>query len=208
MNLNIHGQLESSRVNGPGNRAIVWFKGCDLSCPNCFNPESHSRTEGTCWLTEELSDWVVSIPDIEGVTFSGGEPMQQAPALLDLILKIRDKRSDLTIGMFTGYTIFEVHEGKFHWFDDEGTIQSGSRALWESIAYELDFAIMGRYNYKLPSKNPMLGSSNQKIHLFKHYYSFQDFEPQATEVIISPDGKLVNITGFPTSNKLVEGLTT
>ena len=37
----IHSMLPRSAVNGPGERAVVWFQGCDLHCRGCFNPASH-----------------------------------------------------------------------------------------------------------------------------------------------------------------------
>jgi len=37
----IHSMLLRSGVNGPGERAVVWFQGCDLHCRGCFNPASH-----------------------------------------------------------------------------------------------------------------------------------------------------------------------
>src|ERR1700691_3577776 len=30
-----------SRANGPGRRAVLWFQGCTLNCPGCFNQASH-----------------------------------------------------------------------------------------------------------------------------------------------------------------------
>ena len=72
----------------------------------------------------------------------------------------------------------------------------------------LDFAIMGRYNQRMHTQAKALcGSSNQTIELFSDRYKLADFEQQAAEITISPDGQLVNITGFPASHgKLKEGL--
>ncbi|MBC8164702.1 MAG: 4Fe-4S cluster-binding domain-containing protein, partial [Bryobacteraceae bacterium] len=41
---------------------------------------------------------------LEGVTFSGGEPMQQAEALLRLMNEIRQAGPSVSFGMFSGYT--------------------------------------------------------------------------------------------------------
>ena len=50
---------------------------------------------------------------IEGVTFSGGEPMQQALDLLDLIRLLKRARPELSIGMYSGYTERELDSGRF-----------------------------------------------------------------------------------------------
>jgi len=38
----IHGFVPVSRANGPGRRAVLWFQGCNLNCPECWNQASHS----------------------------------------------------------------------------------------------------------------------------------------------------------------------
>ena len=38
----VHSVLPRSAVNGPGERVVVWFQGCDLRCPGCWNPSSHA----------------------------------------------------------------------------------------------------------------------------------------------------------------------
>src|SRR6185295_8883463 len=83
----IHGFVDGSRVNGPGLRAVVYFQGCTLGCRNCWNPETHAFA-GKERSIAEVTGLVVSAHQeraLEGVTFSGGEPMEQADALLALI---------------------------------------------------------------------------------------------------------------------------
>ena len=41
----VHSTLPRSTVNGPGERAVVWFQGCDLRCPGCWNPSTTGSTE-------------------------------------------------------------------------------------------------------------------------------------------------------------------
>ncbi len=39
----VHSVLPRSAVNdGPGERVVIWFQGCDLRCPGCWNPSSHA----------------------------------------------------------------------------------------------------------------------------------------------------------------------
>ena len=76
----IHGLVMGSRANGPGLRAVIYFQGCTLGCRECWNPKTH-RFSGAERSIAEISDSVVLAHDarpLDGVTFSGGEPMQQA----------------------------------------------------------------------------------------------------------------------------------
>src|SRR5713226_4431098 len=82
-----HGFVAHSRVNGPGMRAVVYFHGCNLGCARCWNPATHVFT-GLSRGTQDVAEQVAAAHQthaIDGVTFSGGEPMQQALDLLDLI---------------------------------------------------------------------------------------------------------------------------
>ena len=92
----VHSMLAWSTVNGPGARAVVWFQGCDLL--------SQLLESGDAC---EVGDWILACPGIEGVTFSGGEPFQQAPALLELCEYVKLRRPSLSIGVFSGYTLRE-----------------------------------------------------------------------------------------------------
>lgn len=85
--LNIMGYVDESKVNGPGCRAFVWVQGCLRECSSCFNPQSWSFSENQLIAVETLRDQILANPHNEGVTFSGGEPFWQAPALTELFLR-------------------------------------------------------------------------------------------------------------------------
>jgi hypothetical protein len=106
----VHSMLPLSAINGPGERAVVWLQGCDLRCAGCWNPSSHIFDTGHDRRrpVEEVGAWILACPGIEGVTFSGGEPFQQAPELRQLCEYIRKRKPALSIGVFTGYTLGEV----------------------------------------------------------------------------------------------------
>ncbi len=96
--------------DGPGIRTTVFLKGCPLRCPWCHNPESqqpeiesysHRLRVGDRVFVEErsfgrritlnelMAEIVRDLPFYEqsrgGVTFSGGEPLLQAPFLLEAL---------------------------------------------------------------------------------------------------------------------------
>lgn len=183
-------------MGGPG-------KGCN----QCWNPETHQHGIGPEEELVDLARWVIRLKGIDGISFSGGEPMQQATDLYVLMRLIRVGRPDLSIGMFTGYTKRELEAGEFQWYEGSRA-RDGYGFIWSDICSNLDFAVMGRYNQRLHTNSkPLCGSSNQTVELFSDRYRLNDFAQQSTEIIISPDGQLVNITGFPASHeKLKAGL--
>jgi len=46
LRLRVHSMLETSRVNGPGRRAVIWLQGCSLGCKKCWNPATHLSDGG------------------------------------------------------------------------------------------------------------------------------------------------------------------
>src|SRR5665811_2089146 len=82
--------------DGPGIRTTVFLKGCPLACAWCHNPEgldtapqvmrssTGDRTVGRRYEAAELAELLSRQASIlasseGGVTFSGGEPLAQAP---------------------------------------------------------------------------------------------------------------------------------
>ena len=51
--------------------------------------------------------------DITGVTFSGGEPLQQAPALLSVIEILHGRNPHLSFRLYTGYTATVTTRDRF-----------------------------------------------------------------------------------------------
>ena len=192
----IHGFVAHSRVNGPGMRAVVYFQGCNLGCDGCWNPATHAFTG----LSHEAKDVVEQVAAahqtqfVEGVTFSGGEPMQQALDLLEVIRLLKRTRPEISIGMYSGYTERELDSGAF--WTRNGIAQEARRRVWADIKQELDFAVLGRFVAARPSKFPMRTSANQVLRLFSDRYREEHFKPLEFEVHIEAQG-LTQITGFP-----------
>jgi anaerobic ribonucleoside-triphosphate reductase activating protein len=57
----VHGFVPVSRANGPGRRAVLWFQGCTLNCPECWNQASHPF-EGAPTTTTEVTSSDASLP--------------------------------------------------------------------------------------------------------------------------------------------------
>lgn len=192
----IHALVTRSRVNGPGVRAALYFQGCTLGCRSCWNPETHAFHGKECSI-EEATDLVLFAHrecGLEGVTFSGGEPMQQAEDLLALMESARDREPALSFGLYSGYSEQELASGRY-WCRTE-LPRVARQELWNSIRQHLDFAVLGRYVAGRPSALPLRTSANQRLELYSNRYREQDFEPQEIEVHIGENG-LVQVTGFP-----------
>jgi anaerobic ribonucleoside-triphosphate reductase activating protein len=151
--LNIMGYIHESKGNGPGSRAVVWVQGCNLKCSGCYNSASWSFAINQLISVDELAEIIVSNFHNQGVTFSGGEPFLQAPALASLARKVRAE--GLNVMCLTGFTL-EYLQSDF--------APLGSQELLQ----ELDILIDGKYVPSLAVNVPdsPISSSNQKIYIF------------------------------------------
>jgi len=174
--LQIHNFLSRSTANGPGKRAVIWVQGCSRDCPGCFNPETHSFEEGIPISVDELVDRITSLGRIiEGVSVSGGEPLDQMPSLLRLLRELR-RGTRLSLLVFTGYTWEEVHA------------MSGTSELLELI----DVLIAGPYDASQHGPRGLLGSTNQTVHLVTDRYTLADLRSvPCSEVIITDHGDII-----------------
>jgi anaerobic ribonucleoside-triphosphate reductase activating protein len=192
----IHGFVAHSRVNGPGMRAVVYVQGCNLGCAGCWNQATHAFVgppRGVQYVAEQV-EVAHQTHVLDGVTVSGGEPMQQALDLLEVIRLLKRARPEISIGMYSGYTEHELDGGSF-WTCD-GIAQEARRRVWEDIKQHLDFAVLGRFVAARPSRLPLRTSTNQVLRLFGDRYREEHFKPLEFEVHIEAQG-LVQITGFP-----------
>ncbi len=178
--LRVHRFLPHSYANGPGARAVIWVQGCTLGCPGCFNPATHPHAGGEMLPVATLFRRIVAASastesPIEGVTISGGEPLQQQAPLSKLLTRLRNETS-LSLLLFTGYSWAEI--------------QRMPHAA--QILACLDVLITGRYDATQRAAHGLLGSSNQRIHLLSARYSAADLRaaPPA-EVIVTAEGEVV-----------------
>ncbi len=194
----LHALIPASRANGPGIRAVVFFQGCSIGCPKCWNPSTHQFLGTEVTVDTAVQEVLRAHQEhtLEGVTFSGGEPMQQADSLLRLIQCLHQQATELSFGMFSGYAEHELDNGQY-WISGDGSSDQCRKHLWEEVRGFLDFAVLGRFNQAQPSSLPLRTSRNQVLRLVTNRYSPADFSEQLTEVSIHKDGQ-VELTGFPT----------
>lgn len=102
MKIRIAGTVNDSIVDGPGLRFTVFTQGCPHGCPGCHNPETHDPQGGHEEDTQEIIQKMKKNPLLSGLTLSGGEPLLQCEACLELALAAH--QMGLNVWVYSGYT--------------------------------------------------------------------------------------------------------
>ncbi len=148
--IRIAGIIKESIVDGPGIRMVVFAQGCKHKCPGCHNPETHSFDGGTLVTVGSILAQAKRNPLLDGITFSGGEPFEQAGAFA--VLAQEAKKLNLDIMTYTGYTY-------------EYLLKNPLRHRgWDALLDETDILVDGRY--ESDKRNLLLkfrGSENQRM---------------------------------------------
>lgn len=147
--IRVAGIVKESIVDGPGIRLVVFAQGCKHHCPGCHNPETHSFEGGELMSVGEILEILKKNPLLDGVTFSGGDPFEQADSFAVLGEKV--KALGLNVMTYTGYTYEEIL--------DEINTNSG----WKSLLYTTDILVDGKFDLNKKSLTlKFRGSSNQR----------------------------------------------
>jgi anaerobic ribonucleoside-triphosphate reductase activating protein len=189
--LNIMGYVETSEVNGPGCRAVIWVQGCLRECAGCFNPTSWSFEINQLMSVDTLVQKILSNPRHEGVTFSGGEPFWQAPALAELARRV--KAAGLNVMSFTGFTLEQLRSPY-------------APAGAQDLLAQLDLLIDGPYveSLAIHRSDSLVSSSNQQVHVFNPALSDRlTWASDQIEIHILKDGSRI-ITGYQGQMNLAE----
>lgn len=174
--LRVHNFLAESYANGPGKRAVIWVQGCPLACIRCWNPGLLDPGGGRLIGIESLINRLTALPDIEGLTVSGGEPTEQAAALALLLETVR-QQTDLSVLLFSGRTMARIK-----------AMAGGSRLL-----AAIDVLVDGPYDHRLANADGAWpASANQNILFLTDRYTLCDFaDLPGLEIFIRPDGTIV-----------------
>ena len=159
---------------GPGLRYVIWTQGCPFNCKGCISPEGKPVVANKIVRVEVLAEDIVSRTDITGLTISGGEPFLQYQSLLELLQIVKQKRPDIDVLVFTGFTI-----EKLDW--DEA----------KEILKLIDVLIDGPYVHEMNDGIGLRGSSNQRIHFLTprllKFRAQMETGPRKVEVDIQPE---------------------
>ena len=175
--LNIYQFIENTRVEGPGLRDCIYLQGCSIRCEGCTSPQTWDEENGTLYSLDFIIDKVLSNDLIEGVTFSGGEPFNQARNLSKIAKLFQE--NGLSVVVFTGYTL-------------ESILEYDNNDYMELLKYT-DLLIDGPFILSQKDfSRPLVGSSNQKFHFLSDRYSMDDLsDVRNFELRILPDGEIL-----------------
>jgi len=139
-----------SIVDGEGIRSVIWFQGCAHHCFNCQNPETWDFDGGVELDTEEMKKKIKDLEAQQGVTFSGGDPLYQLDAFIDLAKCVHECK--MNVWVYTGYTYEELIE------------LSKKDGKYLEALKEIDVLVDGPFVNSLKSfAVKFRGSSNQRI---------------------------------------------
>ena len=106
--MNYLGIDKASISNGPGVRVVLWVAGCEIHCKGCQNPESWDFCAGKLFDENAKKELFESLnkPYIQGITFSGGHPLENKNVedIYLLIKEIQEKFPTKDIWLYSGYT--------------------------------------------------------------------------------------------------------
>ena len=148
--------------NGPGFRVTIWVSGCTHACPGCQNKHTWKYGQG-----HKLDDMVpyhltckekilnlIGDKHIDGVTISGGDPLDQSAQALKELAKflsnIKKRYPEKSIWLYTGYFIEDLKNYPYK--------------EAKEVIKNCDVIIDGRYvKEKRNITIPFRGSTNQRI---------------------------------------------
>lgn len=106
MEIKIAGIVRESIVDGPGLRFSVFTQGCPHHCKGCHNAQTHDPTGGMSTTTQRIFEEYQKNPYLSGITLTGGEPIMQAKACLELAKMVRGAGGNVLL--FSGYTFEQL----------------------------------------------------------------------------------------------------
>lgn len=128
-----------SIVDGPGIRTVLFVQGCKRECDGCHNPKTWDANKEKEVIIEEIIEELENKCRNKNLTISGGEPLLQYPAILDLVKKLQD----FNITLYTGFEIKDVPE---------------------EILNHINYIKVGNYiKEQRTTINPYIGSKNQRF---------------------------------------------
>lgn len=110
--MNYHKIEKTSIANGTGIRVVLWCSGCSLHCRGCHNPETWCVNSGRLFdekAKQELFE-ALDKPYIQGITFSGGHPLENEniSEVYNLCKEIKEKFPTKDIWLYTGLTFENI----------------------------------------------------------------------------------------------------
>ena len=143
MDLRVNHILSESLANGPGRRYTLWVQGCSIRCPGCSNKDTWDQKAGLIMPFEDIVSDINKNKSLDGVTITGGEPLDQFYAVSYLCSRLYGQ---ISLFLTTGYTMGQIEEKGY-----------------EGIFKLADILCVGPFDPALVCSGQWRGSSNQEI---------------------------------------------
>lgn len=147
-----------------------------------------SKSKGTFYNVDEIIKYISDYKDkIEGITFLGGEPLDQIEAVSYISKEVQ--KMNLTVLVFTGYKYEEI----------------STRAKVQELIKNIDILIDGQYEEnKQDFSRPWVGSSNQKYYYFTDKYNEEIISQYKNKIEIRIDRyNNISLNGMGNFSELV-----
>lgn len=139
-----------SVVDGEGVRTVIWTQGCSHNCKGCHNPGTHDFKGGYEEDVEYIKEQLDSLEGQDGITLSGGDPLMQINACLDIAKHCQN--IGLNVWCYTGFTFEELLK-----------MSEINKNLFELLE-NIDVLVDGKFILDQKSFDiAFRGSSNQRI---------------------------------------------
>ncbi|MGW3563810.1 4Fe-4S cluster-binding domain-containing protein [Streptomyces sp. NPDC000941] len=138
---------------GPGRRLGIWLQGCGLACAGCMSRHTWDPQGGTSRTVASLLDlWRAALADgADGLTVSGGEPLDQPAGLAALLAGAAEARAasgrEVDFLLYTGY-------------EEEEVERDPARS---AAVHHADVVVTGRFRVAEPTELIWRGSANQRM---------------------------------------------
>ncbi len=151
-----------TEAKGPGHRFAVWLQGASSDGSDSSNAAMlcHDR-RGLKLSTRRLALQAILTPSIEGLSVTGGEPFDQAPAVAAMCGLARAE--GLSVMVYSGHPIEALLE------------RARKQVEIRDLLLAIDVLVDGRYERERPEfQRRWVGSTNQRIHFLTDRYRSSD----------------------------------
>ena len=147
--------IKKTRVEGPNLRYCIWVQGCSKHCEGCYAINTWDKNSGEIIDTKNIIEDIKAQKGLDGITFLGGDPFEQASALASIARFAR--KNGLSVLTFTGQLYEDLKI-------------SDNKGIQKLLKYT-DLLIDGGFekeNFDL--SRPWVGSSNQRYIFLTDFY--------------------------------------
>lgn len=176
--------LRRGVLGATDHRAMITLQGCSLNkCPGCTSSHTWSPTGGHMVSVNRLLGWMHTLPRLDGLTVTGGEPTDQAAALINLLKHFRDAFPSAEVVLY-------------------------SALLWPRLQHHhaallglCDAVVAGPYVAGMPP-TALAGSANQTVHLLtplaqRLYDGWEGWPLHRVMVSTAPQTQQLLMVGIP-----------